>query len=136
MNKQNTEPEVEQLVEPEFQGMYGRYKITLKDQLEVQRYRISVLILGFSFCVGLGQRVIVGPDYSWIWLVLMCISLGVALQWIHIYIRLLHQALKAFWAIGCLGIIFLLFNLGPQEMLPTIASVSYSHLTLPTICSV
>ncbi|ABX08173.1 DUF2301 domain-containing membrane protein [Prochlorococcus marinus] len=110
------------LIEPEFEGFYGKYKITLVDQLEVKRYRISVLVCAISFCCGLTQWLAIGPNLAWIWLITMTISLGLALQWIHIYILFLHNALKIFWAVGSLGVLFLLFNIGPQEMLSSIAS--------------
>ena len=106
----NTKDSIETFSETEFEGVYGKYRITLSDQMEVQRYRISVLILAISFSVGLGHWMIIGPTSAWIWLLPMCISLGLALQWIHIYFRLLHRLLKGFWILGCLGIGFLLLN--------------------------
>jgi len=110
------------LVEPEFEGIYGTYKITLEDQLEVKRYRISVLICSLSFCFGLGQWLLIGPNYAWMWFAPMTIGLGLALNWIHIYIKFLHRTLKTLWAIGCIGIFALILICGPQQMLYTIAS--------------
>ena len=111
----------ERLLEPEFEGVYGRYKVTLADQKEVQFYRISVLICGVAFCGGISQWLILGPTYAWIWLVLMAISLGLALQWIHIYLRPLHNALKVLWALGCLGFLFIGLHEGTAMMLSIIS---------------
>ncbi len=109
------------LKEPEFDGVYGRYRITLSDQAEVKRYRISVLICGISFSAGLLHWLTIGPSFTWLWLLVMTISLGLALQWIHIYLRLLHNALKLFWALGVLGIIIIMLNVGTEFILPSIA---------------
>ena len=108
--------------EHEFEGIYGTYKITRADQLEVQRYRFAVFFCGIAFCAGLGQWILLGPDWASLWLMPMAIGLGLALKWIHIYLRPLHKALQIFWAIGCLGFLLLAFNLGPETMLSEIAS--------------
>ena len=85
---------MDKAVEIEFEGYYGKYQITKEDQLEVKRYRIALLICGISFVSGIGHWLIKGPSFAWIWLLFMCISLGLALQWIHIYIHQLHQLLQ------------------------------------------
>jgi len=99
------------------EGIYGLYKITKADRIEVRRYRLAVLICGISFCAGISQWVLVGPNWAGFWLIPMAGGLGLALKWIHIYLRPLHKALQIFWAIGCLGIIILWIHLGTENML-------------------
>ena len=81
------------MAEKEFEGVYGRYRITSTDELEVQRYRLALLLCGVAFTAGLGQWLMIGPTWAWLWLLPMSIGLGLALNWIHIYLRPLHQAL-------------------------------------------
>ncbi len=106
----------------EFQGMYGKFTISLEDQKEVNRYRVSILLCALSFCLLLIQWIYLGPNFAWLWLIPMAISLGLLLKWIHIYIRALHNVLKILWALGCLGILLLLVMFGPNEMLSSLES--------------
>jgi uncharacterized integral membrane protein len=108
--------------EKEFDGLYGRYRITVSDQLEVQRYRIALLLCGLSFTAGICQWLILGPELAWLWLLPMATGLGLALNWIHIYLRPLHLGLQMFWAFGCLGATFLLWKVGSSAMLTTLSS--------------
>ena len=108
--------------EPCFEGVYGTYCITLQDQQEVQRYRICLLICGLSFSAGLGQWILVGPQLAPLWLLPLALSLGLALHWIHIYLRPLHQALQLFWAAGCIGWLLLAIQAGPFDMFNTLES--------------
>ena len=108
--------------DPQFDGMYGPFTITSTDRQEVQRYRISLLISGTSLSVGLLQWWLVGSEWAWLWVLPLCISLGLALKWIHIYLRPLHQALQLFWLLGCLGWLTLLLQGSPVEALDTLAS--------------
>ncbi len=62
-----------------------------------------------------------GPALTWPWLLLMAAGLGLALLRIHIYLRPLHLALKAFWLLGCLGGLLLAVRVGPDQMLPALA---------------
>ncbi|KGG13146.1 MULTISPECIES: DUF2301 domain-containing membrane protein [Prochlorococcus] len=132
MNKPNLNiiGSLETVNEPVLQGIYGSYTITLKDQIEVQRYRISVLVLGLSFCLGLLHWFTIGPESAWLWLIPMSISLGLALKWIHIYIVFLHQSLKILWGIGCMGFLLLLFYSSPQNLLEGIASTPKLELII------
>ncbi len=108
--------------EVELQGIYGNYRITFADQIEVQRYRTSVLICGIAFCAGIAHWLVIGPTLAWFWLIPIAISLGLALKWIHIYLRPLHKALQILWAIGCIGIGMLLLSLGSEKLLTSLAS--------------
>ena len=47
-------------------------------------------------------------------------GLGLALRWIHIYLKPLHQALQLFWLVGCLGWGALLVIAGPADALAAI----------------
>ena len=91
----------------EFQGIYGKYTITEKAKLEVKYYRISVLSCGISFTIGLLHWFTLGPVNAWIWLMIMSISLGYSLKWIHIYIKIIHKILILLWAIGSISILIL-----------------------------
>ena len=108
--------------ELEFEGIYGKYKITYTDHIEVQRYRISVLFCGIAFCAGIGQWILIGPTFAWVWLIPIAIGLGLALKWIHIYLRPLHKTLQILWALGCIGIGILLVGLGNENLLSKLAS--------------
>ena len=108
--------------DPQFDGMYGPFTITSKDREEVQRYRICLLISGISLSAGLLQWWQVGGQWAWPWLLPLGLSLGLALQWIHIYLRPLHRALQLFWLIGCLGWLVLMLQASANEALETLAS--------------
>ena len=118
----NTQSVGSKLVEPEFDGLYGRYKVTITDQEEVQRYRISVLLCGIAFCGGITQWLLIGPTFAWIWLALMSICLGLALQWIHIYLRPLHNALKILWTVGFIGFLLLGLHTGTGMLLSSLVN--------------
>ncbi len=106
--------------EPTFDGLYGTFSITVQDQREVQLYRICLLVCGLSFSAGLCQWALVGPDLVPLWIVPLATSLGLALRWIHIYLRPLHQTLQMFWAAGCLGWLFLSIQVGPTDTVQTL----------------
>lgn len=108
--------------EQEYEGIYGRYRITATDKLEVKRYRLSVLVCGLSFFAGLGHWLLWGPSFASIWLIPMMIGLGLALNWIHIYLRPLHIALQILWGLGCIGITALSFNVGAEKVLSSLAN--------------
>ncbi|MDA7491157.1 DUF2301 domain-containing membrane protein [Synechococcus sp. AH-707-M23] len=112
----------EEQSEPCFEGMYGPYCITLQDQREVQLYRICLLVCGLSFSAGLGQWILIGPQLAPLWLLPLAVSLGLALRWIHIYLRPLHQALQLFWAAGCIGWLVLAMQAGPSNIFNTLES--------------
>ena len=98
-----------------YQGIYGAYTITQEDQSEVKRYRMSLRVCGISFSTCLFQWIYLGPNQAFLWLAPIAISIGLALQWIHIYLRPLHNALKIFWVLGCLGGFLLLAYVGPHK---------------------
>ena len=103
--------------DPQFEGVYGPYTITSIDRREVQRYRISLLVAGLAMTAGLVHWWQFGDRWAWVWLVPLMAGLGLALHWIHIYLRPLHNALRLFWLMGCLGWGLLLMQAGPNEAL-------------------
>ena len=106
--------------DPTFEGVYGSYTITADDRSEVRRYRIALLVAGLAMSLGLLHWWQLGGSWAWIWVVPLAAALGLALQWIHIYLRPLHRALQLFWLLGCLGWVGLLLSAGPTEALFTI----------------
>lgn len=99
-----------------YQGMFGPYRITTADQREVMSYRVSVLVLAVAQLGCLAQWILAGPTWIGPWLVLMAVALGLALRWIHIYLRPLHQALNLFWLLGVGGGVALAYQVGPAQM--------------------
>ncbi len=116
--------------EQEFEGIYGNYTITNSDFLEVQRYRFSLLLCGISFTSGLFHWILKGPTWAWLWLIPLAISLGLALTWIHIYLRPLHRALQILWGLGCLGAVVVASKTGTHSMLPQLAKNPSSILLI------
>ena len=108
--------------DPQFEGVYGPYTITSTDRLEVQRYRISLLVAGLAMTAALVHWWQFGDRWAWIWLLPLMAGLGLALHWIHIYVRPLHNALKLFWLMGCLGWGLLLTRAGPDEALAVLVA--------------
>ena len=106
--------------DPTFEGVYGSYTITADDRSEVRRYRIALLVAGMAMSLGLLHWWQLGGSWAWIWVVPLATALGLALQWIHIYLRPLHRALQLLWLLGCLGWAGLLLSVGPTEALSTL----------------
>ena len=106
--------------DPTFEGVYGTYSITDADRQEVRFYRIALLITGLSLAAGVLQWWQSDSTWAWIWVLPMATALGLALRWIHIYLRPLHRALQLFWLAGCLGWGALLVHAGPTAALATL----------------
>ncbi len=119
MNKTNIMKDIKPLIkeDPEYQGLYGKFRITLEDKNEVKCYRIALLCCGLSFSIGMGQWLTFGSENVWVWLILMFISLSLALQWIHIYIKAIHLTLQILCLLGSLSITILIFSGNPQDLL-------------------
>ena len=103
--------------DPTFEGVYGTYSITSADRQEVRSYRIALLITGLSLVAGVLQWWQTDNPWAWLWMLPMATALGLALRWIHIYLRPLHRALQLFWLSGCIGWGALLLQAGPTEAL-------------------
>ena len=98
------------------QGMFGSYRITAADRRGVTAYRVSVLVLAVAQLGCLVQWTWAGSVGIGPWLVLMAVALGLALHWIHIYLRPLHQALRLLWLLGVGGGVALAYQAGPAQM--------------------
>ena len=107
--------------DPVFEGVYGPYTITDDDRREVRSYRLALSAVAVAQLALLGQWRAVGPAAAWPWLVVMAVGLGLALRWIHIYLRPLHRLLQLFWLVGCLGAVVLAARVGPAGLLPALA---------------
>jgi uncharacterized integral membrane protein len=102
--------------DPQFEGMFGPYTITAEDRREVLGYRLaltSVAVAQLALALQWRQW---GSGGLWPWLVVMAVGLGLALRWIHIYLRPLHRALWLFWLAGCVGLVAVAIWLGPEAM--------------------
>ena len=98
------------------EGVYGPFTITAVDRREVLGYRLALLTLAIAQAALLAQWRWLGPQLLWPWLLPMAAGLGLALRWIHIYLRPLHRALQLFWLLGCLGLLGLASAAGPAAM--------------------
>ena len=66
--------------------------------------------------MGAGKPLGVGVDAP------LAGALGLALHWIHIYLRPLHRMLQLFWLLGCIGWIGLNLQVGVDASLTTLAA--------------
>ncbi len=88
-----------------YQGQFGEFTIDNRDRREVIVYRCGLMVAALCFAVATlvvlwqptnaDRLTIIGPLYS-----IFCLSLGVSLLTIHIYMRALHRILQVFWGIG------------------------------------
>jgi len=108
--------------EERYEGVYGPFTITDVDRREVLGYRLALLGLAIAQAAMLAQWRWLGPQLLWPWLLPMAAGLGLALRWIHIYLRPLHRALQLFWLLGCLGLLGLAVVAGPGAMAAAAAS--------------
>ena len=107
--------------DPVFEGVYGTYTITERDRQDVLGYRLALTAVAVAQLALLAQWRLLGPTALWPWLVTMAVGLGLALRWIHIYLRPLHQLLQLFWLAGCLGGLALALRVGAAHLLPALA---------------
>ena len=107
--------------DPVFEGMFGAYTITSEDRREVLGYRLALTGVALALIGLLLQWWLAGPGLLWPWLLPLAAGLGLALRWIHIYLRPLHRALQLFWLVGCAGWIALALAAGPGGMAAELA---------------
>jgi uncharacterized integral membrane protein len=105
-----------------YEGAYGPFTITAADRREVLGYRLALLLVAVAQAGLLAQWRWLGPERLWPWLLPLAAGLGLALRWIHIYLRPLHRALQLFWLLGCLGLLVLAVVVGPDRMALTVAT--------------
>jgi uncharacterized integral membrane protein len=115
-------PEAALPAEERYEGVYGPFTITEVDRREVLGYRLALLTLAIAQAALLAQWRWLGPQLLWPWLLPMAAGLGLALRWIHIYLRPLHRALQLFWLLGCLGLLGLASAAGPAAMASAVAA--------------
>ncbi|MCP9809733.1 DUF2301 domain-containing membrane protein [Cyanobium sp. HWJ4-Hawea] len=104
------------LGDPVFEGVYGLYSIDQRDRREVLGYRLALTAVALAQLGLLVQWRQLGSSNLWPWLIVMAAGLGLALRWIHIYLKPLHRALQLFWLLGCLGFGGLAWAAGPGHM--------------------
>ena len=107
---------------PLIEGVYGPFRITDRDRREVRAYRLSLLTAAIAQAALLLQWQLLGGEGLWPWLLPLAAGIGLALRWIHIYLRPLHRALQLFWLLGCLGLGLLAWQVGPAAMAPTLVA--------------
>jgi len=99
-----------------YEGVFGPYTITAEDGREVLGYRLSLTAVAVGLLGLLLQWQRFGAALLWPWMLLMAAGLGLALRWIHIYLRPLHRALQLFWLVGCLGALLLAQRVGVAQI--------------------
>jgi uncharacterized integral membrane protein len=104
------------------QGVYGPFRISDRDRREVLAYRLSLLTAAIAQASLLLQWRLLGGERLWPWLLPLAAGIGLALRWIHIYLRPLHRALQLFWLLGCLGLGLLAWRVGPGAMAAALAA--------------
>lgn len=104
------------MTDPAFEGVYGPFTITADDRREVLGYRLALFSAAIAQAALLAQWHWLGTAWLWPWLLPLAAGLGLALRWIHIYLRPLHRALQLFWLLGCLGGLALALRVGPAAM--------------------
>jgi len=129
-----------------YQGQFGEFVIDDRDRQGVMIYRGA--LMAAATCFTAGAIAIITQERSWTLTILpwlyagFTVGLGVALWYIHIYLKVLHQALQAFWAIGAIaGLIFTAIALQTQQPLalyiyehpPTILGIGFTFAALTGI---
>ncbi len=115
-------PGPESSPDPVFEGVYGPFTITATDRREVLGYRLALFTVAMAQAALLTQWHWFGTTWLWPWLLPMAAGLGLALRWIHIYLRPLHRALQLFWLLGSAGFVALAVAAGTGAMASTLAS--------------
>lgn len=90
---------------PVYQGQFGEFTITRSDRQGVIIYRSGLMVAALCFAIatilvlwqGTSPAILnaVTPLYA-----IFCLSLGVSLLTIHIYLAILHRLLQVFWLMG------------------------------------
>jgi uncharacterized integral membrane protein len=102
--------------DPQFEGVYGPFSITSRDRREVLGYRLALLTAAIAQLGLLAQWHWLGGRWLWPWLLPLAAGLGLALRWIHIYLRPLHRTLQVLWLLGCIGLVALAAVASPGGM--------------------
>jgi len=105
-----------------FEGVYGPFRITDADRREVLGYRLALFTAALAQAALLLQWQRWGGGWLWPWLLPLLAGAGLALRWIHIYLRPLHRALQLLWLVGSLGFVALAIQAGPSGMAQAVAA--------------
>eukprot|EP00270_Netrium_digitus_P016323 TRINITY_DN583_c0_g1_i1.p1 TRINITY_DN583_c0_g1~~TRINITY_DN583_c0_g1_i1.p1 ORF type:complete len:314 (+),score=22.82 TRINITY_DN583_c0_g1_i1:11-952(+) len=97
--------------EPDYDGVYGSWKIEQSDRLEVFFYRAGLVTCSSAFIIAASTAYL--PDGSFLKLSLLpwldtlyalgASGLGLSLILIHIYVTPIKRALQLLWLIGAFG---------------------------------
>lgn len=117
-----------EILEGPFDGQYGQWYLTKADADGVAVYRSALAVMSAAFALLAGLALVPGIEapsaaYDFLY-VLSTGAFAVALQTIHIYLRPLHQALKALWLLGAAGALVLLVSPLTDH---SIVLTTYSH---------
>ena len=102
--------------DPVFEGVFGPFSIDAQDRREVLGYRLALLLAAVGQLGLLVQLRLLSPALVWPWLLLLAVGIGLALCWIHIYLRPLHLALQLFWLLGSVGCLVMALQVGAGQM--------------------
>lgn len=95
------------ILEGPFTGQFGEWYLRQTDVTEVTTYRILLLLSSLSILPVLTLPLFPSlhplPQLYDALTMLSVISFGLSLNYIHIYARPLHSALKAIWTLGMIG---------------------------------
>ena len=86
-----------------YEGQFGSFTIEESDRQEVILYRAGLAIAAGSLAIATVCYFLAPTAAPWVatlCYILLWAGLGLSLFKIHIYLRLLHRVLQAFWAIG------------------------------------
>lgn len=88
-----------------YQGQFGEFTITKSDRTGVIIYRSGLLVAALSFALATCLVLLQGNNTTVLTVLtvlygVFCLSLGVSLLSIHIYLAVLQRLLQLFWVIG------------------------------------
>jgi len=112
---------------PIYFGQFGEYTITDRDRREVIFYRSTLTIAAVCFAIGSGLALWQGANPIVQQAIALlyggfCLSLGVSLFFIHIYMAPLHRLLQVFWLVGTVAAV----DMAWQQSEPLVAYI-YNH---------
>jgi hypothetical protein len=104
------------VVEGPFEGQFGEWIVDQDDAAEVIIYRSSLVVAALSVAAAASMALLPGvlgtsDAPSWAFdasAAAFFASFGVSLSTIHIYMKPMHNFLKALWAAGALGAVLVL----------------------------
>tara|TARA_Y100001968_G_C19451390_1_gene768905 strand:+ start:2561 stop:3223 length:663 start_codon:yes stop_codon:yes gene_type:complete len=119
-----------------YKGLYENFTITKDDILGVKIYRYSLTIASIAINIGLIQLLLFDSKLSLFFLILITLSLGFSVKYIHIYLDPIHKLLWFLWISGCIGLTYLITISGLNELIPSIIDQRYRLLFIGPIFGV